>query len=198
MSRLPMVPKAPQDVATQALFDEVYAARGPGFEMPNLYRILGISPPMFRAWLDFAWPLRLHARTPRKIRELLILRGAQISGTSYEWGHHVPMALEAGVTQKQIEALPIWPQSDQFDAREKAVLQLAEEITRGPSASEASIEQLKQQSFNHAEIVELVLTASFYVCVGRFLQSMDIELEPGFQAHLVDFPPSSAPGTSRI
>ena len=191
MSRLPMVPKAPQDAATKTLFDEVYAARGPGFEMPNLYRVLGLSPSMFRAWLDFAWPLRLHARTPRQIRELLILRGAQISATSYEWAHHVPMALEAGVTQKQIEALPTWPGSDQFNTREKAVLQLAEEITRGPSASEACIEQLKQQSFDHAEIVELVLTASFYVCVGRFLQSMDIDLEPGYEKHLVAFPLSA-------
>lgn len=188
MSRLPMVPKAPQDAATKALFDEVHAARGPGFEMPNLYRVLGLSPPMLKAWLDFAWPLRLHARTPRKIRELLILRGAQISGIAYEWAHHVSMALEAGVTQSQLDALAAWTDSDQFDAREKAVLQLAEEITRGPSASEGSMEQLKQQSFDHAEIVELVLTASFYVCVGRFLQSMDIELEPEFSARHIVFP----------
>lgn len=191
MSRLPMIPKAPQEAAIKAVFDEVHAARGPGFEMPNLYRILGHSPPMLKAWLDFAWPLRLHARTPRKIRELLILRGAQISGISYEWAHHVAMALEAGVTQSQIDALAVWADSDQFDAREKAVLQLAEEITRGPSATEISIDQLKDQAFDSAEIVELVLTASFYVCVGRFLQSMDIELEPEFAARYIVIPGST-------
>ncbi len=192
MSRIPMVPKAPQDAATKTLFDEVCAARGPDFEMPNIYRVLGLAPPMFRAWLDFAWPLRLHARTSRTIRELLILRGAQISGTAYEWAHHVPMALEAGITPTQIAALSAWTESDQFDAREKAVLQLVEEITRGPSASEASIEKLKQQSFDHAEIVELVLTASFYVCVSRFLRSMDIELEPKYEAYLAHFLPAKS------
>ena len=192
MSRIPMVPKAPEDAATKALFDEVSAARGPGFEMPHLYRILGQSPAMFRAWLNFAWPLRLKARTPRKMRELLILRGAQISETAYEWTHHVPMALEAGVTQAQIKALPTWSASDQFDAREKAVLRLVEEITRGPAASEASIENLKQQGFDHGEIVELVLTASFYVCVSRFLKSMDVDLEPKYETYLADFRPSEA------
>ena len=34
-----------------------------------------------------------------------------------------------------------------------------------------------------AAVVELVLTASFYVCVSRFLQSMDVELEPGYEAY---------------
>lgn len=191
MSRLPMVPKAPQETAVKALFDGLHAARGPGFEVPNLYRVLGNSPPMLKAWLDFAWPLRLHARTPRKIRELLILRGAQISGVTYEWAHHLAMALEAGVTQRQIDALADWADSDQFDPREKAVLRLAEEITRGPSASESSIEQLKDQAFDSAEIVELVLTASFYVCVSRFLQSMDIELEPEFAARQIVIPGST-------
>jgi len=134
---------------------------------------------------------RLHAKTPRKIRGLLILRGAQISGVSYEWAHHLRMPLEAGVTQMQIDALANWSVSDQFDDREKAVLQLAEEITRGPSASESSIAQLKEQAFDSAEIVELVLTASFYVCVGRFLKSMDIQLEPEMAEHRIVIPGST-------
>ena len=57
---------------------------------------------------------------------------------------------------------------------------MAEEVTRGPAASAACIEALKQQGYSAAEIVELTLTASFYVCVSRFLQSMDVDLEPGY------------------
>lgn len=34
-------------------------------------------------------------------------------------------------------------------------------------------------------MVELVLTASAYVCVGRLLHSLDIELESGCAEHLV-------------
>jgi len=194
MSRLPMVPQAPDDAAIKELFDEVRAARKPDYQISNLYRTLGLSAPMFRAWLNFAWPLRLDARSPRKLRELMILRGAQISRTAYEWAHHVPLALDAGVTQAQIEALCAWTTSDAFDGREKAVLQLAEDITRGPAASAATIELLQQQSFDHAQIVELVLTASFYVCVSRVLKSMDIELEPGFEAHLANFASAGAAG----
>ncbi len=94
--------------------------------------MLGTAPELFRGWLDFAWPLRLNAKTPRLLRELMILRGAQLSGTAYEWAHHLPMATEAGVSEAQIDALANWRDSDLFDADARAVLQLAEEVTRGP------------------------------------------------------------------
>ncbi|MNL56293.1 hypothetical protein D3C87_1797770 [compost metagenome] len=88
------------------------------------------------------------------------------------------------MSDAQVDALANWRNSDLFDASERAVLQLAEEVTRGPSASEATVAQLKACGFEDAAIVELVLTASFYVCVSRFLQTMNIELEPGYEAHL--------------
>lgn len=184
MPRIPLLPEHPEDPVAKALFDRVRAARGTGFKMPHLYRVLGTAPEMFRGWLDFAWPLRLNARTSRRLRELLILRGAQVASTAYEWAHHLPMAIEAGVSDAQIDALANWRDSALFDPRERAVLQLAEEVTRGPSASEATVAQLKDCGFDDAAVVELVLTASFYVCVSRFLQTMNIELEPGYEAHL--------------
>lgn len=177
MSRLQMVSTDPEDAALRQMFDEV---RARGIPLPNLYRVIGLAPPLLRAWLDFAWPLRLQAKTPRRIRELLILRGAQVSGARYEWVHHTAMARSAGVTQAQIDALAGWAQSALFDAREQAVLRLAEEVTRGPAASPACIETLRQH-FSDAEVVELTLTASFYVCVARFLQSMDVDLEEGLR-----------------
>ena len=182
MARLPLVAPEPDDPALKSMYDEV---RARGIALPNLYRVLGHSPPLFRAWLDFAWPLRLNARTPRKLRELLILRGAQVSQANYEWAHHVGMALAAGVTQAQIDALAAAPDSALFSPQEKAVIRLAEEVTRGPGASAGCVESLKQH-FSDAEIVELTLTASFYVCVSRFLQSMDVDLEPGFEPHRLD------------
>jgi alkylhydroperoxidase family enzyme len=177
MTRLPMIPLEPDDPELAAMFAEV---RARGWRVPNLYRVIGHAPRMLRAWLDFAWPLRLDAQAPRRLRELLILRGAQVSGTRYEWAHHVPMALSSGVTQAQIDALDDrWHESDAFDLPEKAVLRLADEVTRGPGASADCIAGLREQGYSDAEITELTLTASFYVCVSRFLQSMDIPLEEG-------------------
>ena len=74
------------------MFDEVLS-RWP--RVPNLYRTLGHQPDILRGWVDLAWSLRLKAGTSRRVRELIILKGARVSETEYEWVHHVPMALEA-------------------------------------------------------------------------------------------------------
>lgn len=167
-----MVSATPQDPALATLFDEV---RARGFEIPNLYRIIGQSPDMLRAWLNFAWPLRLQARTPRKVRELLILRGAQLAEAEYEWVHHVPMALAAGVSQDQIDDLAEWHGSTLFSEAERRVLRLADEMFEGPATPECMVGL--RESFDDAGVVELLLTASFYVCVARFLLSAGVELE---------------------
>lgn len=184
MPRVPLLPEQPSNPDARALFDQVREARGPDFHLPHLYRVLGTAPALFKGWLDFAWPLRLEAKTPRPLRELLILRGAQVSGAAYEWAHHVPMAVAAGVEEAQIDALRDWRNADCFNAQERAVLHLADEVTRGPAASAQTIAQLKANGFDDEAVVELVLTASFYVCVSRFLQSMDVEIEPGYEGAL--------------
>lgn len=143
---------------------------------PNLYRLLGHAPDMLAAWTSLAWPLRTAAKTPRGLRELMILRGAQIMGADYEWTHHAPMALAAGVAQEKIDTLADWRTSGVYSAVERAVLRLAEEITTGPGASAEAIADARAH-FSESDIVELVLTSAFYACVGRVLHSLDVPLE---------------------
>lgn len=174
MSRLPLVPVEPDDPALKAMFEEV---RARGIEVPNVYRTLGHAPAMLRAWLDMAWQLRLNAKTARALRELVILRAAQLAGVDYEWAHHVEMARAAGVSQARIDALHNWQASPLFDEAERAALRMAEEVTKGPGASAETMAELACHYGADAQ-VELVLTASFYACVGRFLTSFAVELEP--------------------
>lgn len=178
MPRISMVPEAPEDPQLAEMFSEV-TQRWP--HVPNLYRVLGNAPDMLRAWLDMAWPLRLNATTSRRTRELMILHGARLSETAFEWAHHVPLALEAGVSQEEIDHLKSGEIPNTISDAERAALQLAEEVTIGPEASPECIEALKPH-YTEAGIVELVLTASFYVCVGRTLKSLDVPLEDRFEA----------------
>ncbi len=163
------------------MFDEVLS-RWP--RVPNLYLTLGHQPDMLKGWIDFAWALRLKAKTPRRVRELIILKSAQVSQTAYEWAQHVPMAIEAGVTQAEVDALFAGETPASLSDAEKSALRLADEVTTGPAASEDCMEGLKR-FYSPSEVVELTLTACFYVCVGRTIKSLDIQLEEDFTP--VDF-----------
>ncbi len=153
---------------------------------PNLYRALGNHAPLAAAWTEFARAIRYESRTPRELRELVILRGAQLMRSEYEWAQHLKMARKAGVREAQIAALAGWRESGEFDAREKAALLLAEAVTRGDVSDQAYAAVSKH--FDHATYVELALTAAFYAMVGRMLDAMRIQLEPEFRDYTPKLP----------
>ncbi|MEA2393894.1 MAG: hypothetical protein QOJ82_1785 [Solirubrobacteraceae bacterium] len=151
----------------------------------NLYRALANSPEMLRAYLKLSWGLRLDPETPRALRELLIVRAAQVAESSYEWHHHVRMARQAGVGEEQLDAVADWREASVFSERERAALALAEDLVRG-SVDEATAAELERH-FSDAERVELILTGAFYAMVARLLDAMGVPLEDDH-----DGPPAGA------
>src|SRR5713101_6309096 len=118
---------------------------------PNLYRALGNQPKLVAAWAEFSRTLRYEARTPRALRELVILRGGQLMRSEYEWAQHLPMARKAGVREAQINVLSAWRTSAEFDEREKAALALAEAVTQGQVSDAVHAEAMRH--FDHHDYV---------------------------------------------
>ena len=143
---------------------------------PNLYRALGNHAALTAAWTEFARAIRYESRNPRELRELMILRGAQLMRSEYEWAQHLKMARKVGVREAQIAALADWRNSAEFDEREKAALLLAEAVTRGEVADETYA--AVSRHFDHAQFVELALVSAFYAMVARMLDAMRVQLEP--------------------
>src|SRR5512134_3884153 len=167
---MPRVPMAEFEPVLKKRLEELWGTP------PNLYRGLANHPAIIAAWTEFANTLRHGSRTPRALRELVILRGAQLSDSEYEWAQHLKMARKAGVREAQIAALADWRASPEFTPREKAALLLAEAVTQANVTDEVYAEVSKH--FGHQDFVELALTAAFYAMVGRMLDAMRIQLEP--------------------
>lgn len=169
--RLPAVEEAGDSARLERIFGR-FAERGA--EVPQLYQLLANAPAMLEAWIGLAWPLRAAATTPRALRELLILRIAQLTGASYEWQAHEPFAREFGVREAQIAELAEWTASDQFDETERSALAAADELTASGELSDDAFGSLAQR-FDPGELVELILTISFYCCVSRVLKAIGLE-----------------------
>ena len=175
MRAMPRVPMAEFEPALKKRLEELWGTP------PNLYRGLANHPKIIAAWTEFANTLRHGSRTPRALRELVILRGAQLSASEYEWAQHLKMARKAGVREAQINALPDWRVSPEFDTKEKAALALAEAVTRGRVSNE--VYQEARRHFDEQDYVELALVAAFYAMVARMIDAMGVQLEPDMRKY---------------
>ena len=166
---MPRVPLAQFEPALEKRLIELWGTP------PNLYKALANHPRLVAAWTEFSKTLRHDTRTPRALRELVILRGAQLMRSEYEWAQHLPMARKAGVTERQIETLQSWKTSANFDEREKAALALGEAVTEGRVSDE--VYTLAKKHFDDHDYVEIALVAAFYAMVARMIDAMDVELD---------------------
>ena len=111
MQRVPNAGFAP---ALEARLEELWG------KPVNLYRALGNHPALAAAWTEFANSIRHDSATPRALRELMILRTAQIARSEYEWAHHLRMARKAGVSEAQDRGARRLAQRDASSTRRSA------------------------------------------------------------------------------
>ena len=168
MARIPYAD--PENEAARPLVERIVKERG---SVLHLYQMLLHSPPVAEGWLNYLTAIRQKASLDGTIREMVIIRVAQINGAQYEADQHIPIALTDGVSQEKLDALQNWQESDAFTPKERAVLRLTDEMTTKVHADKSVIDELSS-SFNHQELVELVATVAAYNMVSRFLEAFGI------------------------
>lgn len=160
----------PEDPKTKALADRIIAERG---SILHLYQMLMHSPVIAEGWLGYLTAVRQKATLNGAIREMVIVRVAQINGAQYEADQHIPIALKEGMSQAKVDALENWESSDVFTAVERRVLAVTDQMTKNVHVDKSLVEPLTAD-FSHQEIVELVATVAAYNMVSRFLEAMGI------------------------
>lgn len=156
---------------------------GRGSNVLNLHRALANSPNMLRNFMRLGNSLLFYGVLPPVLRELAVLRVAQLTGADYEWAHHVPIARQVGVSDEQVAALRSWQTSPHFDERQRAVLRYAESVTSAVGAPDELFDELRKH-LNEAEAVELTLVAGYWGMVARLLVALKIDLEPSSVQYL--------------
>jgi 4-carboxymuconolactone decarboxylase len=141
----------------------------------NLYRALANNPAMLAAWIEFAWSIRQKPGLPRRLRELMIVHGAALTGCDYELTHHRVMAARSGVSDEELGSLAGWRTSTLFSPAERAGLGFMEAMVEGSVSDPVNAELARH--FDAAERVELVLTAGLYCMVPRVIDALRVPLE---------------------
>jgi alkylhydroperoxidase family enzyme len=157
----------------QQMVEQIRQQRGGRF--PNLFRMQLHNPAIADGWLRLGSAVRFKSELDDATRELAICMVARITGAEYEWRAHRRIALEHGYSEAALDGLLNW-RSGEFDAKQCAVLALAEELTRNVQVADDTFKQANDH-LTPRQLVELVTTVSYYNMVSRFLVGLQIDLE---------------------
>jgi AhpD family alkylhydroperoxidase len=142
----------------------------------GLTRMLLHVPEAVGPYVDLAFALLKRGRLDPKLRELVILRIAALSGSVYERTQHVPTARKAGATEAEIASAdsghPCGLTPDLALA-----FRFAEECARDVKVSDATVQEAIGR-FSAAEIAELTLLVGFYMMTARYLETLGVAADP--------------------
>jgi len=95
-------------------FREVYqSSEERSQEVLNIVKLLANCPQMGLDYMRFAGAVLRGEGVPMKLRELATLRVGSVAGADYEFLHHIPLGLIAGLTRKQIDNISTWEESSE-------------------------------------------------------------------------------------
>lgn len=143
----------------------------------NVFGLLANAESAFVPWLRFGGAILTDLALEPLLRELTILQVGRLAAR-YEWEQHVPIALAAGATQEQIDAL----ERGEIDAAcfapaQQAVLAFVADMVRDGEVPDDRYAALATV-LDDRRVVEVALTAGTYLGLARIMTALRIDSDP--------------------
>lgn len=150
----------------------------PGGDPLNIFATLAHHPKALKRWLVFATHVLSKSTLSARDRELLILRTGYRCDSHYEWGQHVLIARECGITDAEIAAVVAGPEDRSWDPFDAALLRAADELHDQARISDATWAALAER-YDTQQLLDVIYTVGNYHTVAFALNSAGTEREPG-------------------
>lgn len=149
---------------------------GTGNPSNHLFRTFVRHPGLFRRWLPFGGKLLGGGKLSARHRELAILRTAHLVGAAYEWGHHVEIGLQAGLTDGDIARVGEGPGASWDDDVDRLVIQACDDVHRDGLISDDTWNGLAP-TLSEQQMVELPVLIGHYRMLAVVLASLGVQSE---------------------
>jgi 4-carboxymuconolactone decarboxylase len=155
------------------LQQELLGALG-GNRALNIFKTLVRHPKLFRRWSPFAGRLLQGSTLTHRDREIVILRTALRCGSAYEWGQHVAIAREAGLSDEEITAVASG--ADACDADTALLVRMVDELRDDSCITDATWAALAQR-YGEEQLIELPMLSGHYALLAGVLNSVGVQPE---------------------
>lgn len=174
--RIPPLPQSEWDDETTEILESL---RRDG-RVYNIFATLARHPKLLKRWLVFGSHVLSKSTLAAREREIAILRMGWLCGAEYEWGHHVAIGKQAGLSADEILRITEGPDVPGWDPFEAALLRAVDELHADSFVSDPTWKQLAER-YSTEQIMDFLFTAGQYKLVSMVLNSAGVQLEEGFE-----------------
>lgn len=174
--RIPPLPESERNEETKELLENL---RRDG-HVYNIFATLARHPQLLKRWLVFGGHVLGKSSLPPRDREIAILRMGWLCRAEYEWGHHVAIGKQAGLTDDDLKRISEGPDAIGLDAFEATLLRAVDELHANTFIGDSTWKVLAER-YNIQQVLDFLFTAGQYKLVSMVLNSCGVQLEEGFE-----------------
>ena len=172
MARIAYVEK---DQAPQEVTEVFTRMETRGATIGNLWKIAAHSPSTLLHFIRMGNTLLSRTRLNPKLREMAIVRVAEILDCEYERRAHTMFGKEVGMTDEQVRTIKDWENSSAFSEIERAVLRFTDEVAKNARVKDETFSDLARH-LDEGMMVELAQTVGYYGMLARILLPFEVDL----------------------
>jgi alkylhydroperoxidase family enzyme len=171
-----IAPGRRQDVGWINWIIAVVGGRVAGTKPLNLFLTLGRHRRLFRGWLRFAGRLMPGGRLSRRESELVILRVAHLSGSTYEFQHHTRLGRRAGLSDEDVRRTTLPLAEGRWPERETAILAAVDQLHTERDLDDDVWGALRAH-LDDRDRIELLMLVGHYQMLATFLTTLRVPLD---------------------
>ena len=160
----------------------------------SVFRVLLHHPELAKGITGLLTTLLFRGELDARLRELIIMRIAWVTGSCYEWTQHWRVAVQLGVPERDLLSVRDWQNAPELDEADRAILAATDETLEDGKIRTATWARLEKELGGPKELLEVVACIGNWRLFSQLLQSLDIPLEEGVVAWPPDGVPSPAAG----
>jgi alkylhydroperoxidase family enzyme len=135
---------------------------------------------MFDRYMEFGMNILHHALIKPREREILTLRTGWLCDAPFEWGAHVKLGLEAGLTREEIERIKSGPDAEGWNELDRALLSAVDELHHGSTIGNETWDVLAAH-YDDLQLIELPMIVGQYHMTAFFQNAL--RFRPVFDAN---------------
>ena len=144
----------------------------------NIFKTLAHHPRLLKRWMVFGNHVLFRSTLPPRDRELVILRIGWLCQAEYEWGQHVIIGKQAGLTDDEIARIKLEPQDAGWSEFDAALLRATDELHEDACLLDATWQALTTR-YDTQQMMDLIFAIGQYNLVSMALNSLGVQLDEG-------------------